>query len=122
MAEIRHCYNYHRGLRSSPAEILHSKHPLNPNKEKTTAEIKDLLQHNQEERIKELKQENKHRDCRKEYKIGDMVYARSHKQGKMKPLWSGPYRIEEIQRNRMTVILSNNKHSVRTNIRHIRPL
>lgn len=40
----------------------------------------------------------------------------------MAPLWKSPYKISQVHPNNMVVKLCNDHHTIKTNIKNIRPL
>jgi ribonuclease HI len=122
LAERKLQYCFHRGMHSTPYELVFHEHPLIANNSTPCTSLQQAIESNTQLSEESRNTANQKRITTWKPKPGALVFKRSHEQGKLSPRWIGPYEIKGVSKNQMTILLTNNKHETQTNIRHIRPL
>ncbi|KAG0435920.1 Transposon Tf2-6 polyprotein, partial [Dictyocoela muelleri] len=118
MIETRINMTYHRILDTSPFELLNKYSAVDPlkrvmiNNKKTKQEIK-------EKRINEILTNSKRKIH--EYKVGDKVFKKTFDPDKINDLYSGPFTIMKVSKDKNYVIIKENNKTSRQNIKNITP-
>lgn len=111
---------YHRSLGYAPNEIVHNFSILDPLQRKLPINIETVNQRATTQAEINRNQENKSRNVKHTFNMGDIVFKRKLIRGKTDPLWTGPFTIKKVNNN--TVLIKDDHREIWTNLRQIRPL
>ena len=112
---------YHRSLNCSPHELKYKYSMYDPYKRQLNNLIPKALITMNKHAIYNNKRINKNR---KNYVFnqGDVVYKSNPKTNKLEASWKGPYVIKNIDEDKYVVTLESSDHTLKTNIKYIRPI
>lgn len=122
LAERRLQLCYHRTLGVCPVELVSNRHPLDVLETRNMRTVAESTKRANSEAERRLIQANENRILSWRPTIGAKVFRKNHGPGKLAARWKGPYVIDTVHENRMTVdIRDKNNKIFRANIRQIRP-
>ncbi|KAI4292771.1 hypothetical protein PAPHI01_2045 [Pancytospora philotis] len=110
----------HRPLRASPFEIRYQYSTFDPLKRKLPGFTPQVAARLQQLASNQNLQTNQKR-IPHSYQIGDLVYRRVNRPGKLSPYWTGPYQIIKKGLSNNTFTLENDTHTIEANVKLLRP-
>lgn len=111
----------HRVLEASPHEIVKLKSIFDPKEEILEGFTPDIAKQIVRANQKSIERINMKRNNHN-FEIGDSVYKKILRRTKLFPQWSGPYQIKSMNQDKTVMLISNEGHEEKINIKAIRPL
>lgn len=118
---IRLNYNRNRITRYSPYEILFKRNIFTNDKITFPENQKTIGACIIENSKINSKIKNKKRVTNFHFKVNDEVYKKSFSPDKMDPIWKGPFKIIEMDKNGNYVIIEELNKITKQNIKNVRP-